>query len=308
MVSKITNVHLKDAIVQLKKALETNDNAEEKLVAFGAELKVSNLLIPGIDNGEELVYETLISEDDELTFLPLFSDEEEFYKYYAKDSEYKPIDNDFEIYAGISDEVDGIIIDPEGESFVVTGEMIQMAAEDFSISSDDIETRKLSEIKEVYDGISNESIVKFISDEANAEDYEGIMVELSNSSMINLVVSDESLDQYAKNGVISADDVDGFSLCVMEDEDKGRYAIMFTDKDAVSKAIEDDGLFYYAQLTKISSLFEFVLRNDMDGVIINPEGEEFFIPRSELLAQASGIDIVVEDASFRNSLDYAFIL
>lgn len=304
----VTNHYLVKAIEELENLKDDKDSTGI-VTDFVFELKVSNLFIPGVDDGEELVYETLVSEEDGRVFLPLFTSQDEFVKHYGDDSEYEPIDNEFEIYAGIADGegIDAIIIDVESLCFEVPKPVLEFAEADFSISYDDIDTRSLEEIRNVYDNVSNADIIGFISDESNADDYEGIMVELSNADMINLVASQDALDEFAKDGAIKADDVGGFSLCTVEDGDS-RYAIMFTDKESALKAVQDDGLHYYAQLTRVSELFEFVLRNDMDGVIINPFGEEFTIPRSELLSQASGIELIVEDASFRNCLEYAFLL
>ncbi len=307
MNSNVTNKYLKKALIDLQNALEGDGDASSELMVFINELKMSNLLIPGIDDGEDLIYETLISEEDDMTFLPLFTDSEEFYKFYDEDSEYEPIANEFEIYAGISEDVDAIIIDAEGEEFIATKEMIELACEDFSAKKDDVEAKDASQIRQIYDSISNESLSQFIADESNANDFEGLMVEISASKLLDLVVSEDSLDEFGEDGIIKAEDVDGFSLCTLEDDEGGRYAILFTDKNAIADAIDDD-LFYYAQITNVSALFEFVLRNDMDGVVINPNGDEFIIPRSVLLAQASGIELVAEDASLSNSLEYTFKL
>ncbi len=285
-----------------------NDMDPNSVTDFIFELKVSNLLIPGVDNGDELVYETLIS-DDEMVYMPLFSSEEEFYKHYAKDSEYQPIDNEFDIYAGIAadENIDGIIIDVESLCFEIPMQIIEFAQADFSVSHDDVKTRSVDEIRQVYDNLSNDDLIRFIREKSHEDKFEDLMVELSNADLLNLVVSPKSLDEFAQNGIIEASDVGGFSLCTLEDGES-RYGIMFTDKDALLKAIDDDGLNYYAQLTKVSELFDFVLRNDMDGVIINPFTDEFTIPRLEFLSQASGIELILEDASFRNCLDYAFLL
>ena len=79
--------------------------------------------------------------------------------------------------------------------------------------------------------------------------------------------------------------------------------------NAISKAINaDSDLYYYGQITVLSELFDFILRNDMDGVVINPNGEDYVIAREDILPQASGIEIIVENPVFRDSLDYAFIL
>lgn len=306
MAENVTNKYLKEAIKEIE---ELKDNVESDVLSnFIFELKMSNLLIPGIDNGDELVYETLVSQEDELTFLPLFTDADEFYKHYEKDSEYEPIENEFEIYAGIANDeaIDGIIINVETESFEITKEILEIAEADYSISYEEAEALSAEEIKEIYDGISNYDLEKFIADEANEDDFESIMVELSNANVMNLVVSDEAFDD--EDGIIKASDVDGFSLCAMED-DTSRYAILFTSKDAISDAIsDDDGLNYYAQITDVNALFEFVLRSDMDGVIINPNGDEFLIPRSEIISQASGIELIVGDGSLKDCLEYAFKL
>ena len=43
-------------------------------------------------------------------------------------------------------------------------------------------------------------------------------------------------------------------------------------------------------------------------MVINPNGEDYVIAREDILPQASGIEIIVENPVFRDSLDYAFIL
>lgn len=296
-------------LIKALEELEKNPGDEKALNNFVLELKVSNLLIPAFEEEDELVFETLISEDDGVVYLPLFTGEDEFKKHYADDSEYAPLDNEFEIYAGIvaDEEIDGIVLDVEGKSFEIPRDIIDFAAEDYSISYDDMPLRSLDEIRKVFENTSNDELVAFINDEANAGDFERLMAELSYSNVMNLVVSADSLDEFAQDGVIKAEDVGGFNLCTLEDEES-RHAIIFTGRDEAAKAIKDDGLNYYVQLTRVNELFEFVLRNDMDGVIINPFGEEFLIPRSEFLSQASGIAMIAEDAGFRNCLDYAFLL
>lgn len=300
----------------LIKSIEAIQNADQSnidqriVTNFLFELKVSNLLIPTMDDDEELVYETFVLEDEELILLPLFTSVEEFYKYYDEDGEFEPMENEFEIYAAIveEDEIDGIVIDPEGVSARVPKDMVEFASADFSIDFDDIRTRSKKEIKRAYNTASNRSLIRFINDEANADNLEGIMVELSNSDVFNLIVSDEPLDGYAKNGVIEAKKVGGFNLFAIDGGD-AFYGAIFTDKDAMLNAIpEDDDFYYYGQLTSIGALFDFILRNDMDGVLINPGTVDYLIPRSEILSQASGVDLVVEDKSFRNCLEYAFIL
>lgn len=302
------NTHLKNKMLKFMEEISDANQGEESLTEFLYELKVSNLFIPGILEDEDLVYETLILEEEGLTYLPLFTDEDEFYKYYSNDDEYKPVENEFEVYADIADEekFDGLVINVESESFIVTSEMLEVANADFTVEDEEIELKGVAEIRDAFDSASNDELKKFISDNANADDFEGVFVEMSSANVLNLVESDVSFDDIAEDGVIMADKVDGFNLCTFE-SDGEILAALFTDKGEISKVIDDDA-FYYGQLTVVGELFEFVLRNDMDGVIINPATDGFVIPRSQILSQASGMDLVVEDKSFKNSLEYAFIL
>ena len=304
----VSNNYLIKAIKKVRNATEEDIEAKD-VTDLILELKVSNLLIPSVSDDEDLIYETYILGDEELALLPLFTSEEEFYKTYDRNGEYQPLENEFELYAEIvaDDTLDGIVIDADGLAARIPMDMIEIALADFSIDFSDVPTRPLKEIKRTYKTSNNRSLKRFISDESNRDDFEGLMTKLSFSFPFNLVVSEESLDQYAKKGVINVKDTDGFSLYVVE-YGGNCYAAMFTDKDAISDTVFEENLYYYGQLTKISALFDFVLSNDMDGVIINPNTDNFIIPRSEMLSQASGIEVVVEDQSFRSCLDYAFKL
>lgn len=305
----VTNNYLIKAIKHLRSVTE-EDIVSKDVTDMILELKVSNLFIPAAeDDDDELIYETLILGEEEMTLLPLFTTEDEFYKFYDEDSEYKPVAYEFDTYAEIviEDDISGILIDAEGICAKVPKDMVEMALADFSIDFSDIDTRSLKEIESAYRTASNDELLEFITDESNAEDYEGLFATLSGSFPLNIVVSEEDLDGFAKNGVIESDDVGGFSLYVVDYDGMG-YGAIFTDMDALSKTVFYEGVHYYGQLTKVSTLIDYVLAFDMDGVIINPNTVNFIIPRSEILSQASGIDVVVEDQSFRNCLDYAFLL
>lgn len=304
----VSNNHLIKAIENIQGLGQDEINTKD-ITNLIFELKMSNLFIPAAGDEEDLIYETLILEEDELVLLPLFTSEEEFYKFYDRNSEYQPLENEFDIYAEIAadEDINGIIIDAEGVAARIPQDMLEIAMADFSIDFTDIPTRSLKEIKRAYKTASNDELLRFIKNSSNESNFESLMIELSSSFPLNLVVSEESLDGHAKNGVIKADDVGGFSLYVVDYDGKD-YAAIFTDKKAISQTVFEEGMHYYGQLTKTSTLFDFVLRNDMDGVIINPNTVNYIIPRSEILSQASGIEIVVEDQSFRNCLDYAFEL
>lgn len=133
------------------------------------------------------------------------------------------------------------------------------------------------------------------------------MVELSNSHLFNAVISDDPLDEFAQDGIIESSDVDGFSLFVIDD-DPIHMAMIFTSKEEMAETLKDSEANFYGQITVLTDLFEFVLRNDMDGIVINPNSLEYYILREEILSQARGIELIAEDGRFRDSLDYAFLI
>lgn len=282
----------------------------ETIMNLILELKVSRLLAPAVEDEDSYAFEHVESEEDGLKYLPLFTCAEEYEKHAVEGSEYDGLAFDFEAYCDLvlESELDGIIIDMEGEFLPLEREFLNDIKVDFDIEiEEDYDEYEPDELKNIFENITNQSLVRFINGDGS-DDIEKLYVELSDSTLLNLVVSDTPLDEFAKDGIIYADDVDGFNLCALEDEDI-RLGAVFTDKEALLKAADDDsGLCYYGQVTVLSKLFDFILRNDMEGVVINPGSDDYIIARSDILPQASGIEIIVENPEFENSLEYAFLL
>ena len=181
-----------------------------------------------------------------------------------------------------------------------------LIAKDAVRYDEDTEPYTVDEIMEIYDNISNDDLVEFLKSEEITSDE--LFAHLSKSCLLNVVFSDDPLDEYLKDGVIMADDVDGFDLCTVQEEGIN-FAAVFTSKESVQKALNKDAdITYYGQVTILSELFDFVLENDMDGVIIDPNSTNFIIKREELHPQATGVDLIVEDSRIRDSLQYAFEL
>lgn len=310
--SYVTNNHLKDVVDDLKKYLDNGEDAPLELIAkFSWELKVSNLLIPGVEEENSFAFEHIVSEEDGSIYVPLFTDIGEYELHSQDDSEFEPVAFDFDVYTDmvLENELDGIVLNVEGNFLPVERAFIEEMFEiTETVSDDTVEAYRPEELKDIFENVSNESLVGFLRNEDSNDDIERLYVELSNSTLLNLVINDEPLDGFAENGIIKADDVDGFSLCTIENDEIHLGAI-FTDKDAIKKAINpDSGLHYYGQVTILSELFDFILRSDMDGVVINPNTDDYVISREDIIPQASGIEIIVENPIFRDSLDYAFLL
>ena len=307
----VTNVHLKDAIKDFKMYVETDEEApDEVIIRLMCELKVSNLLIPGIDEGDSFAFEHVTIDDE--SFIPLFTDTEEFDKFSIDGEEFSPIAFDFDVYEDLvlENDLDGIVLNADGEAMTIGEEFIKAISQfEESEAEEAPDAYTAQKLKEMFENASNEALAELIREsDDNDDDLEKLFVELSDSTMLNIVINDESLDKFTNDGIISADDVDGFSLCTIETDDI-RMGAIFTDKLSIEKAIDkDSGFFYYGQVTILSELFDYILRSDMDGVIINPNTDDYIILREDILPQATGVDIVLDDPNLEDALDYAFLL
>lgn len=304
----LTNNHLLDVCEHLNLYLEKEEATDDLLISFLCELYVSNLIVPAIVEDEKFIFENITLDDDK-SYLPLFTDIAQYARHEVEANNSMPLVHDFEIYDEIikKSNLDGILINMDSDCIKIPKDIIaDLIAKDAVRYDEDTEPYTVDEIMEIYDNISNDDLVEFLKSEEITSDE--LFAHLSKSCLLNVVFSDDPLDEYLKDGVIMADDVDGFDLCTVQEEGIN-FAAVFTSKESVQKALNKDAdITYYGQVTILSELFDFVLENDMDGVIIDPNSTNFIIKREELHPQATGVDLIVEDSRIRDSLQYAFEL
>ena len=301
----ITNNHLKLAIQEFQKYLDNDEDApQEVFIDLMNELNVSNLIIPGNIEDSSLNFENLISEDDDSCVIPLFSDDDEFIKCYGEDYEMNPIPCEFDYIIELVENLnfEGILINLESEDFFIESELL--TSYPFSRIEDDTETEgyEAKMLFETAKEAKNESLLEFIR--SGNDQFEALMNELQNAALLNVVSSDESLDGLASEGIISAEDADGFEMCtttIGEDE----FGILFTDIDAIRQTKGDDAN-YYAQIALLDDFFDYVLTSDMEGIIINPGKDDYVIPRSFILDAYGGL--TYSNPDFKKAIDYAFII
>ena len=299
----VTNNHLRSAIKEFQKYLDKDEEApQDVFIDLMGELNVSSLLIPGRIECESLNFENLVSEEDDSCAIPLFSDDEEFIKYCGEDHDMDPIACDFGYYLELIDslDMDGIVINIESEDFFIESELLK----DYPFSQieydEDEEGYGPEKLQEFAKDARNDSLREFMN--AGSDQFEALMNELQQSCLLNVVESDESLDGFAKDGIIAADDVDGFEMSTTE-VDGEEFAILFTDIDAINETKGDDAN-YYVQLALLDEFFEYVLTSDMAGIIINPGKDDYVIPRGYVLDAYGGISY--SNPKFKRAIDYAF--
>lgn len=304
----ITNNYLKDAIFETKRYLDDEKDVDEHtFIRLVKELGVSSLLIPGLIEDETLNFEILISDDDEKNVLPLFCDDDEFIDYYGEDSGLDAIPNNIEFYVDLvrDNDFDGWIINPANEDLFMGSELLLEIP--FSMQfeiEDNFEGYSPEKLLSIARNATNDSLVEFMKED-NSQ-FEALMMELSRANLLNVIVSDEDLSSYAREGIISVNDAGDFTLCTTGD-DESQFGILFTGMDAIAQTVDaESGLSYYCQLTMLGDFMKFILQSDMDGIIINPGLDDYLISREYLLEAYGGLDY--NNPNFKNAIDYAFLI
>ena len=228
------------------------------------EFKYSNLYIPAKKENGTLNF--IIYEDEDAKITPLFTDMDEFRKFYT-DEDIQLLQNSFELYQNIikTTDIEGYILNPASEKYLFTDEFIlgitNLPKTSFFSSNPYTDL----ELRQMLDSADNAELEEFISKRENIGDYEGLFEKLSRSTALALMLSPNDLSGYAKNGYHK-----------------------------------------YVQIVNVTTLVNFVLSEDMDGIIINPESDNVLIPRSELLKYSLGFEKFANDERLSASIYYMF--
>ena len=154
------------------------------------------------------------------------------------------------------------------------------------------------------ENIDNRELEDFITDSRNIGYYEGLFENLASSTMLALMLSPKDLSDYASDGIISMQSTGPLAQMYV-DMIGGEYATLFTSHEKMDYVGTD--YFKYSQIVNIATLVNFVLSEDMDGIIINPESDNVLIPRSELLKYCLGFEKFANDERLSNAIYYMFI-
>ncbi|MER2014536.1 MAG: SseB family protein, partial [Methanobrevibacter sp.] len=153
--------------------IHANDDklTEDLLFKLINEFKYSNLLIPA--KKEKGTLNFIIYEDEDAKITPLFTDTDEFRKFYS-DTDIQVLQNSFELYQNIikTTDIEGYILNPASEKYLFSSEFIlsitNLPKTNFYSSNPYSE----SELKDLKNSISNESLESFIENPSNRGYFE----------------------------------------------------------------------------------------------------------------------------------------
>lgn len=298
----ITHKHLRQVIEDIY--LNDNRITEELLLRLINEFRYSNLYIPAKRQDNTLNF--IIYEDEDEKITPLFTDLDEFHKFY-RDGDVEVLNNSFELYRNIlkTTDIEGFILNPASEKYLFKKEFI-LSIENIP-KTNFFATNPYSEdeLREIYASIDNSNLESFTENPSNIGDWEGLFERLSASRLFTLMVSGQDLSARAEDGLISQK-ATGPLASMYVDKIGGRYATIFSSTSKL-KEVRTEG-FSYAQIINLATLVNFVLTEDMDGIVLNPSCGDVLIPRSVLLKYSLGFEKYANDERLFESMFYLFTI
>jgi hypothetical protein len=302
----VSNKHLKSAMKDMSNFLETRNDVPADLFAdFISELRVCYLFIPANIDGEYISFKNL-KLDDGREVLPLFTDTSTFRRFIG-DEEYDPIPNAFPYYAEMISQhgFKGAVINPETDDFLIDDNILCRISHVPKLDLD-IKGYDGEKIRDIARNATNDSLVSFIRNPDNLRNYDDLVEEIENAVILDVVSSPESLEGLAKDGIISSADTGGFHLSVIDNNPREKFLALFTSVSAIEDTCDKQYSFYYYQMCDLSRVLEFGLANDVDGAIINPGLDDYFVPRNVLIYILLRGNLLNE--KYNQAMNYAFTL
>ncbi|MBQ2831179.1 SseB family protein [Methanobrevibacter sp.] len=292
----IMHKHLRVVIEDIY--LNNNEITESLLLKLINEFRYSNLYIPA--KREDGTLNFIIYEDDGIKITPLFTDLDEFRKFF-KGEDIEALSNSFELYRNVlkTSEIEGYILNPASEKYLFKKEFILSIENVPKTSFYSSNPYSKEELKAMFDSIDNASLEEFIEKGHNIGDYESLFERLSNSDILALMLSDIAFDDeiidMQRTGPVAGMYMDNVG---------GTYATIFSSREKMTSV--NAPKHKYAQLINLATLVNFVLSEDMDGIVLNPGTDNVLIPRSELLKYSLGFERYANDERLSNSIYYIF--
>ena len=274
-----------------------NENLALKLVN---EFRYSNLYIAARKENDTLNFITYEYDDMKLT--ALFTDHDEFRKFHHED-DIQLLQNSFELYQNIlkTTDFDGYILNPASEKYLFTKEFILTITNIPKTNFYTTDAYSASELHDIYRSIDNSYLEEYISNPKNVGDYEMLFERLANSTILTLMVSDIEFE----NDMIDLREM-GPVAGMYTDKVGGIYVTIFSSTDKIGQV--NTSKFKYAQLVNLAMLVNYVLVEDLDGIVLNPDSDNVLIPRSVLLRYSLGFERYANDARLCEALYYMFAL
>lgn len=277
-----------------------NQLTEELTFKLINEFRYSNLYIPAKRANGTLNF--IIYEDEDGKITPLFTDLDEFHKFF-KDEDIQVIQNSFELYQNIlkTSNIEGYILNPSSEKYLFKKEFILSIKHIPKTNFYSSNPYTKEELKDLKDSIDNSSLEEFIADSNNIGNNELLFEKMSNATFLTLMLSDLNLNP--ENGIVDMQEI-GPQASMHVDRIGGEYATIFTSEEKMEAV--NTTKHKYSQIINLATLVNFVLTEDLDGIVINPESDNVLITRLNLLKYSLGFERFANNEKLSMSIFYMF--
>ena len=282
----------------------TNNNELTEDLTFRLinEFRYSNLYIPAKREDNTLNF-IIYEDEDDGKITPLFTDLDEFHKFFKSDEDIQVFENSFELYQNIlkTSDIEGYILNPSSEKYLFKKEFllaISNIPKTNFFSANPYSEEELIALKE---SIDNSRLEAFIENPNNIGDIINLFELMANSRLLMLMLSDLNLN--GENSLVSLKKTGPIAKMHM-DRVGGMYATLFTSEEKMG-AINTDKV-KYSQIVNLATLVNFVLSEDLDGIILNPESDNVLITRYNLLKYSLGFERFANDERLSESIYYLF--
>ena len=276
-----------------------NQLTEELTARLIHEFRYSNLYIPVKRENDTLNF--IIYEDEGSKLTPLFTDMDEFRKFYKNDENIQVLQNPFELYQNVlkTTDIDGYVLNPSTEKYLFKKEFILAIKNIPKTNFYTTNPYSQEELLSLKKSVDNTDLESFIGDRSYVGDYESLFEKMANSQLLGLMLSDLSIDKE----IISLKQ-SGPIASMYTDNIGGVYATVFTSESKMDVINTDKNK--YSQLVNLATLVNFILTEDMDGLILNPESDNVLIPRVTLLRYSLGFEMYANNERLSEAMYYLF--
>lgn len=276
-----------------------NQLTEELTTRLIHEFRYSNLYIPAKRENDTLNF--IIYEDEGSKLTPLFTDMDEFRKFYKNDENIQVLQNPFELYQNVlkTTDIDGYVLNPSTEKYLFKKEFILAIKNIPKTNFYTTNPYSQEELLSLKKSVDNTDLESFIGDRSYVGDYESLFEKMANSQLLGLMLSDLSIDKE----IISLKQ-SGPIASMYTDNIGGVYATVFTSESKMDVINTDKNK--YSQLVNLATLVNFILTEDMDGLILNPESDNVLIPRVTLLRYSLGFEMYANNDRLSEAMYYLF--
>ena len=276
-----------------------NQLTEELTARLIHEFRYSNLYIPAKRENDTLNF--IFYEDEGSKLTPLFTDMDEFRKFYKNDENIQVLQNPFELYQNVlkTTDIDGYVLNPSTEKYLFKKEFILAIKNIPKTNFYTTNPYSQEELLSLKKSVDNTDLESFIGDRSYVGDYESLFEKMANSQLLGLMLSDLSIDKE----IISLKQ-SGPIASMYTDNIGGVYATVFTSESKMDVINTDKNK--YSQLVNLATLVNFILTEDMDGLILNPESDNVLIPRVTLLRYSLGFEMYANNERLSEAMYYLF--